>query len=88
MTEFQKLVRFVDTNGTIRYGEAPDSDVKQGDTVPIYAGDVPWSLSATENKAQIGKVTTSTCYWICDTDSAAYRFYALCHSRRSSMGLA
>lgn len=62
MSEFQRLVRFVDTDGIVRYGEAPDSDVKQGDTIPTYAGDVPWSLSATDQKAQIGKVTTSNCY--------------------------
>ncbi|PMD29489.1 hypothetical protein L207DRAFT_538898 [Hyaloscypha variabilis F] len=56
-TIFERLVRFKDTNNDILYGEAPAGiDDLVGLKVPVYAGDTPWSLQATDKTAEIAEV--------------------------------
>lgn len=57
-TIFERLVRFKDANNDILYGEAPlDTTNLVGQRVPIYTGDNPWSLQATDRTAVIAEVT-------------------------------
>jgi 2-keto-4-pentenoate hydratase/2-oxohepta-3-ene-1,7-dioic acid hydratase in catechol pathway len=59
-TIFERLVRFKDTNNDILYGEAPAGiDDLVGLKVPVYAGDTPWSLQATDKTAEIAEVSDS-----------------------------
>jgi 2-keto-4-pentenoate hydratase/2-oxohepta-3-ene-1,7-dioic acid hydratase in catechol pathway len=53
---FNRLVRFRDTDGKIRYGETKDLSNLQGKRVSIYGGDVPWDLWTTDEEAEIAEV--------------------------------
>lgn len=56
-TTFQKLIRFQDHEGNIRYGEAPeDLDNLKDEKVPIYEGAEPWDLKPSSATAKIAKV--------------------------------
>ncbi|KAH7131830.1 fumarylacetoacetate hydrolase family protein [Dendryphion nanum] len=55
--DFNRLVRFKDDEGTIRYGEAPeDLDQLVGKPVSVYGGTVPWELERTGSTATIAEV--------------------------------
>lgn len=62
MSNFQRLVRFEDTEGNVQYGELDTAgnltDQLIGLEVTTYDGTTPWSedLKLTENRAKIAKV--------------------------------
>ncbi|VUC32618.1 unnamed protein product [Clonostachys rosea] len=56
MPNFNRLVRFKDSDGNIRYGEAPSSGSLIGSEVAIYKGTEPWNLNLTKERAIISKV--------------------------------
>uniref|UniRef100_A0A8H7K4A5 Fumarylacetoacetase-like C-terminal domain-containing protein n=1 Tax=Bionectria ochroleuca TaxID=29856 RepID=A0A8H7K4A5_BIOOC len=56
MPNFNRLVRFKDTDGNIRYGEAPSSGSLIGSEVDVYSGIEPWNLSLTKERAVISEV--------------------------------
>ncbi|KAE8366465.1 fumarylacetoacetate hydrolase family protein [Aspergillus caelatus] len=55
-SNFERLVRFRDSQGQIHYGEAHRNDKLVGTQVPIYAGCVPWDLRRTTQTAEIVEV--------------------------------
>ncbi|KAH7137425.1 hypothetical protein B0J13DRAFT_639877 [Dactylonectria estremocensis] len=56
-TLFGRLVRFRDVNNDILYGEAPAGvNNLVGHNVAVYAGDVPWDLQKTDQRAEIAEV--------------------------------
>lgn len=54
---FSCLVRFKDSNGTVRYGDVPSGpDNLVGSTANVLSGEEPWDLKPTQETAQITEV--------------------------------
>lgn len=54
---FSVLVRFKDSNGKILYGDVPSgADDLVGKTATVLAGEEPWDLKPTQEKAEIAEV--------------------------------
>lgn len=53
---FQRLVRFRDSQGQVQYGEVDRSKQLVGTQVPIYAGNTPWDLRPTTHTAEVVEV--------------------------------
>jgi 2-keto-4-pentenoate hydratase/2-oxohepta-3-ene-1,7-dioic acid hydratase in catechol pathway len=56
LQSFDRLIRFKDQNGKIRYGEAPDHRDLIGKRVLVYNGTLPWDLSETGQEAEVVEI--------------------------------
>jgi 2-keto-4-pentenoate hydratase/2-oxohepta-3-ene-1,7-dioic acid hydratase in catechol pathway len=72
--KFRRLIRFQDASGSIRYGEAPETDKLIGKVVPVYAGEDPWSLRTTGKFAEVAEVDIARR----DVILGSWRFKVLC----------
>lgn len=56
MADFKRLIRFQDSDGAVRYGEAEDGVDLVGQRVSVYSGTDPWALQMTGETAEVVKV--------------------------------